>query len=126
MAVAKERERKRIAADMHDDLGAALSGLKLMSELSARKNTLEELKNDTRNISKSAEELTFKMKEIVWTLDNESDNLENLLLYIQKYGTRFFTGTPIRFEMPLPSWIFRTCIFPGRTATHLLGGEGNL
>lgn len=118
MAVAKERERKRIAADMHDDLGAALSGLKLMSELSARKNTLEELKNDTRNISKSAEELTFKMKEIVWTLDNESDNLENLLLYIQKYGTRFFTGTPIRFEMPLPLDIPHV-YFPGEERRHI-------
>lgn len=118
LAIAKERERKRIAADMHDDLGAALSGLKLMSELSTRKNTLEELKNDTRNISKSAEELTFKMKEIVWTLDNESDNLENLLLYIQKYGTGFFSGTPIRFEMPLPLDI-PYAYFPGEERRHI-------
>lgn len=118
LALAKERERKRIAADMHDDLGAALSGLRLMSELSARKNTLEELKNDTQNISKSAEELTFKMKEIVWTLDNESDNLENLLLYIQKYGTRFFSGTSIQFEMPLPLDI-PYAYFPGEERRHI-------
>lgn len=105
LALAQERERKRIAADMHDDLGASLSSLRLMSELSTRKNTVEELRDDTMNISRSAEELTFKIREIVWTLDNENDNLENLLLYIQKYGNRFFAGSPIKFEMELPLYI---------------------
>lgn len=102
IAIAKERERKRIASDMHDDLGSGLSGIRLMSELSSKKSTTEELQRDARKISLTADNLTTKMREIIWALDHESDTAENLLLYIQKYGSNYFNGTNIRFEMLLP------------------------
>lgn len=107
IALAKEEERKRIAADMHDDLGAGLSGLQLMSELSSRKLAAEELQKDVVRISSSAKELGNKVRDIVWTLNPENDTLENLVLYIHKYGHQLFEESAIRFRMsmadPIPS-----------------------
>lgn len=101
IVLTREEERKRIAADMHDDLGAGLSGLQLMSELSGRKQTAEELKKDVARISFSAKELGGKIRDIVWTLNPENDSLENLLLYIHKYGHQLFEESPVVFRMSM-------------------------
>ncbi|MET0391916.1 MAG: 7TM diverse intracellular signaling domain-containing protein [Chitinophagaceae bacterium] len=105
IALAKEEERKRIAADMHDDLGAGLSGLQLMSELSSRKMAAEELKKDVARISSSARELGDKVRDIVWTLNPENDSLENLVLYIHKYGHQLFEEPGLSFRMNMPDQI---------------------
>lgn len=105
IALVKEEERKRIAADMHDDLGAGLSGLQLMSELSSRKEAAEELQKDAARISYSAKELGNKVRDIVWTLNPENDSLENLILYIHRYGHQLFEDTAVAFRMNMPDQI---------------------
>ena len=102
IALATENERIRIAADMHDDLGASLSGLQLMSELSGRKENMAEVKNDIYKIHQSAKELSMKMRDIVWTLNPKNDTLENLLLYIHKYGQQLFEESGISYKGILP------------------------
>lgn len=102
IALATENERIRIAADMHDDLGASLSGLQLMSELSGRKENITEVKKDIDKIHSSAKELSLKVKDIVWTLDPKNDTLENLVLYIHKYGQQFFEDSGILYKALLP------------------------
>lgn len=95
-------ERNRIAADLHDDIGSGISGLRVFSEMAERKNSIEELKNDTMKISATAAILADKIREVVWTLDAENKNIEDFLLYIQKYGTRFFENSNIIFSMDIP------------------------
>jgi signal transduction histidine kinase len=103
LTTAKEDERKRIAADMHDDLGAGLSGLRMMSELAAQKETNEELKNDTKQIANQAAALSDKIKDIVWTLNTENDSVQSLLFYIHQYGVRLFDEVGIQFSIQLPT-----------------------
>lgn len=105
IALAREEERKRIAADMHDDLGAGLSGLQLMSELSSRKIKAEDLQKDAKKIFSSARELGNKVRDIVWTLNAENDSLENLILYTHKYGHQLFEETPVSFHLKMPDEI---------------------
>lgn len=95
-------ERNRIAADLHDDIGSGISGLRLFSEMAERKNSIEELKNDTIKISETAAILADKIREIIWALDAENKNIEDFLLYIQKYGMRFFENSNIIFSMDIP------------------------
>lgn len=95
-------ERNRIAADLHDEIGSGISGLRMFSEMAERKNSVEELKNDAHKISETAAVLANKIKEVVWTLDSENKNLEDFLLYVQKYGVRFFDGSSIAFTMEIP------------------------
>ncbi|MFY9309874.1 MAG: 7TM diverse intracellular signaling domain-containing protein [Bacteroidia bacterium] len=95
-------ERNRIAADLHDEIGSGISGLRMFSEMAEKKNTIEELKSDTVRISETAAILANKIKEVVWTLDAENKNLEDFLLYIQKYGMQFFDNSSITFSMEIP------------------------
>lgn len=105
LALAKEGERRRIAADMHDDLGAGLSGLRLMSELATRKETTAEFKKETLRIASSASDLSDRMKDIIWTLNIENDSLQKLLFYIHQYGNELFEDAEINFNMQLPQSI---------------------
>lgn len=100
--MAAVRERSRIAADLHDDIGSGISGLRLFSEMAGRKNSIEELKSDTHKIAENAAVLADKISEVVWTLDAENRSLESFLLYIQKHGMHFFERSGIVFSMDIP------------------------
>jgi signal transduction histidine kinase len=95
-------ERNRIAADLHDEIGSGISGLRMLSEMAERKNSLEELKNDTGRISRTAALLANKIREVVWTLDSTNKNVEDFLLYAQKYGISYFENSTVVFSMEIP------------------------
>ncbi len=98
-------ERKRIAADMHDELGAGISSLQLMSEISALNTNETDIKDELAKINLTAKDLGNKVREIVWTLNPQNDSLENLLFFINKYGHEFFSKTKIHFKCILPESI---------------------
>jgi len=84
---AVEKERTRIATDMHDDFGANLSRIKFISEkiqLTVRKD--DNLKNDLVKISVYSDEMAEKMNEIVWALNQRYDSLEDLLSFTRAYA----------------------------------------
>jgi len=98
---AKQQERNRISADMHDELGSGVTAIRLMSEIvktKMKENTLPEIEK----ISHSANELLNKMNTIIWTMVSSNDTLENLVAYIRAYAVEFFESTPIdcHFKMP--------------------------
>ena len=106
---AVEHERARIAHDIHDDLGAHLTRISMLSE-SAR----SELDNPERaaaglnQIYKTAHELTRAMDEIVWAVNPRHDTLEGLTSYLEKFAQDLLAAAAIRcrLDMPLelPSW----------------------
>jgi signal transduction histidine kinase len=104
-----ERERTRIARDIHDDLGAQLTRITMMSE-SAR----GELANPERaaagleKIYDTARELTRSMDEIVWAVSPRHDTLESLATYLEKFAHDWLgtAGIRCRLDLPLqfPEW----------------------
>ena len=98
-----ERERSRIARDIHDDLGAQLTRITMMSE-SAR----GELANPGRaaagleKIYDTARELTRSMDEIVWAVNPRHDTLEGLAAYLEKFAQDWLAGVGIRCRLDLP------------------------
>jgi signal transduction histidine kinase len=119
VALAKENERNRIAADMHDELGAGISSLRLIGELAERKDSLPEIKNDIERFTSSAKDLGQKVKDIVWTLNPENDSLANFIYYIHRYGQKLFEDTAISFDMGIPPSI-PAVVLPGEKRKHLL------
>jgi signal transduction histidine kinase len=77
------KERERIIADLHDEIGGGLSTIKLMTELALLQNTIEE--KLVKNISDKSKDLAHKMNEIVWTLNHKNDSLQGLYGYIRQY-----------------------------------------
>ncbi len=99
--VAQQEERNRISADMHDDLGAGMTAIRLYSELAKQKasaNILPEIEK----ISSFADDLINKMNAIIWSMSSQHDKLENMVAYIRSYTTEYLEGMGIKPIIDLP------------------------
>jgi signal transduction histidine kinase/ligand-binding sensor domain-containing protein len=98
-----ERERSRIARDIHDDLGAQLTRITMMSE-SARGDLAhpERAAAGLEKIYDTARELTRSMDEIVWAVNPRHDTLESLATYLEKFAQDWLAGVGIRCRLDLP------------------------
>ncbi|MEK7780222.1 MAG: triple tyrosine motif-containing protein, partial [Verrucomicrobiota bacterium] len=96
-----ERDRARIAKDIHDDLGAGLTHIALLSEL-ARRDTPQELPNHVAQISDMARELTRNMDEIVWAVDPQNDTLDSLVTYVSKFAQEYLSVAQVRCRLDVP------------------------
>jgi len=80
---ALEHERVRIARDIHDDLGARVTQISLVSGLAQGDPTLsEKARGDFNAISGMARELVSALYETVWAVNPENDNLDALGNYV--------------------------------------------
>jgi ligand-binding sensor domain-containing protein/signal transduction histidine kinase len=95
-----ERDRARIAKDIHDDVGAGLTQITLLTELARRDP--EQTDSNLHRISDSARQLTKAMDEIVWAVDPQHDTLAGLMDYISAYAEDFLRVADIRCRMDLP------------------------
>jgi len=98
---AVERDRARIAQDIHDDLGAGLTQIMLLSELARREPP--QVQNHLGQISDMARELTRTMDEIVWAVDPQHDTLNGLMDYASAYTQEFLRIAGIRCRLDLPA-----------------------
>jgi signal transduction histidine kinase/ligand-binding sensor domain-containing protein len=106
---AVERERTRIAKDIHDDLGASLTRINLLSQSVRREiNRPDEAIIDVERIGDSARHMIRTMDEIVWAVDPQHDTLDSLTSYLGKLAQELMSAAGIRcrldFPMHLPSW----------------------
>ena len=70
------RERARIAEDIHDDLGARLTGISMLSDLSrCAGNNAREVRSNVSQIATQAQLCTQSLDEIVWAVNPRNDNL---------------------------------------------------
>lgn len=80
---AVEHERLRIAQDIHDDLGARVTQISLVSGLAQSDPGLsEKARAEFNTISGVARELVSALYETVWAVNPENDNLDALGNYI--------------------------------------------
>ena len=100
---ALERERARIAKDMHDDLGSSLTRITLLGELvEADQANPAEVETHARKIVSSARETVKSLDEIVWAVDPENDTLNGLIEYLTHYTDEFFENTDVRCRLEIP------------------------
>lgn len=91
---AQQEERQRISADMHDELGAGMTAIRLMSEI-ARNKMKENTPVEIEKISRSADDVLNKMNAIIWSMNSGNDTLDNLVSYIRSYAIEYFDGTQV-------------------------------
>ncbi len=105
---AVERERTRIAKDIHDDLGASLTRITMLSQ-SARADLDHSVPaTDLDRIYDTAREMTRAMDEIVWAVNPQHDTLDSLATYLGRFAQGFLASAHVRcrLEVPmqLPGW----------------------
>jgi signal transduction histidine kinase len=98
-----ERERLRIAQDIHDDLGASLTHINLLSQTAAGKMESNHAAwKDTERLRSLAVTLTQKLDEIVWAVSPRHDTLESLLSYLTDLAEEFLGSAGIRARIHVP------------------------
>lgn len=94
-----QEERERISHDMHDDLGAGISALKLQAEFLKQKINEQHLKEDINDLLKTSEEMNLSMREVLWSLNSNNDTLGNFIQYLTIYSENFFKKTKIEIKI---------------------------
>ena len=104
-----ERERTRIAKDIHDHLGANLTRISLLSQ--SAQGDLEnpgQAATQLERIYDTSRELTRSMDEIVWAVNPQHDTLDSLASYLGNFAQEYLMSLQIRcrLEVPLhlPHW----------------------
>jgi len=100
---ALDRERMRIAKDLHDDLGTQLTKMVLLSGLAQRDvasqdKTVEHLKK----LSAAAQQVINSLDETVWAVNPRNNTLPNLINYIGYFAVEFMKTAEIHCTVDLP------------------------
>lgn len=110
-----EEERTRIAREMHDDIGAELTKIKMFSQsllLPSAKEPTDQAK--LRKIADAASNVLANVNEIIWTMNSQNDQLENLAAYIRRYASEYLEThgllSTIGFE-EIPQGVFVNSLF---------------
>lgn len=103
---ALEQERSRIAKDIHDDLGASLTHITMLSQ-SAREKLEDSApaNGDLRQIYGTARELTRAMEEVVWAVSPRQDSLDSLVTYLGTFAQDFAGASSLRCRLDLPAQV---------------------
>ena len=110
---ALEKERARIARDIHDQVGASLTQVSLLGELvESDKDHPEEVEAHARQISQAALETTRALDQIVWTVNPSNDTLDGLITYICKYAQEYLAVAGLRYRLEVPEQLSNTPISP--------------
>lgn len=92
---AKE-EQERLSHDMHDDLGAGISAIKLQAEFIKRKTTDPEIAENVDDLLQACADLSNSLREVLWNIKPGSDSLKEFTERIIHYAHTFFSKSAIR------------------------------
>jgi signal transduction histidine kinase len=106
---ALEHERTRIARDIHDDLGARVTKIGMLTAQAERQaQSAGSLPPQLREIALTAREMVEAMDATVWAVNPRNDTFNHLANYLVHYVQEFFRYSPVacRLDLPteLPDW----------------------
>src|SRR5262245_8304683 len=99
-----ERQRARIAMDLHDEIGSALGSIGILSGVLAQDRAAnEEGERIAREISRTAGEVGDALSGLVWALDPRPGTLRDLATRLADYGERLFASDHVEFRTRFPT-----------------------
>jgi signal transduction histidine kinase len=96
-------ERARIARDLHDELGTALTGLAL--ELDVRQREAEATPKLGRRLGGTAARtraLAERMREVVWAINPRCDTVSSLASFLEQQAGHLLQATDLRGRIEFP------------------------
>ncbi|MCX6235094.1 MAG: tetratricopeptide repeat protein [Bacteroidetes bacterium] len=98
-----KKERNRISKELHDDIGAELTRITVISQhLQKKTNKDDEMQEKLRKISEAGKKVLGSIGEIIWTMNQQKNNLESLFAYIRRFVTEYLemSGIEVNIEFP--------------------------
>jgi signal transduction histidine kinase len=100
---ATEKERARIAADLHDEMGSNLTQIGLLCEKAGEDLAHPELAQDYLNKAvANSHMLSEQLDAVVWAVNPANDTLEGFIEYLGEYAQEFLTLANIRLRFAGP------------------------
>ncbi len=93
-----ERERARIAKDIHDDLGANLTLIAVLGDLARHEKAGERI----QKMASTARQAVKSLDEIVWAVNPRNDTLAHLLDYTGQYAVDYLRAAGVRCLLDVP------------------------
>ncbi len=107
---ALEKERARIAKDLHDEIGSSLTQIALLSELGRKNYSSEGREKHFQKIAQTSHEVVEAVDQIVWALNPQNDTLDNLANYICHFANNFFQLSTVKCRLDVPPSLPRIAI----------------
>ncbi|MEL7834163.1 ligand-binding sensor domain-containing protein [Fodinibius sp. Rm-B-1B1-1] len=80
-----ERMRVRIASDLHDDVGSALTEIALQSDFLQTMQVSDKLEESLKQIGAQSRKIVSSLDDIVWSIDARNDTVGDLTDRMQDY-----------------------------------------
>jgi len=119
--------RNKISRDLHDDLGATLSSITVLSEIA--RTRIEEGSPEQSfpllgKITSYSGEMVGKMRDIVWAIDPRNDTLHNMILRLKQYSAEWCANKEIALQFSIsPEFLRATPPMNTRKNLYLISKE---
>lgn len=120
-----EQVRTRIARDIHDEIGATLTKIALLSGVAVQKDGgPEEQKKTFARISEHTQNVSRALSDVVWAVDPQRDTHQGMLDHVRDLSQRLLGDNGIRYELDLSAVRPDASIAPAlKRDLHLLLNE---
>lgn len=97
------RIRNKIASDLHDDLGATLSSISIMSELVNLqiKDQAPEVTPLLEKIGSSSRNMIASVNDMVWAINPQNDSFENIVKRMRAFASEILSVKDIAFHFDI-------------------------
>jgi len=96
--------RNNISQDLHDDIGASLSNINILNELARRNiNQPEKSKEYLATASEDIQRISESLSDIVWNINPQYDDLQNLFIRMKRYAADMLDGKNINGQFDFPA-----------------------
>ncbi|MEP7317821.1 MAG: two-component regulator propeller domain-containing protein [Panacibacter sp.] len=94
-----ERMRQHISADLHDDIGASLTSINILSQLSQQQKIDTITRNEyLKKINDQTAEVTDALRDIVWSINPKNDKLDIIIARMNRYAAELLEPKNIAYS----------------------------
>jgi len=116
-----ERVRRKIASDLHDDIGSTLSSINVYSEIAKKEDDNKEY---IATIQQNTLSIINNLDDLVWNINPKNDVLENMIARMRQFAEPLLTEKGIECTFNIDADNLQTAISPDvRTNIYLLFKE---
>lgn len=99
-----ERERARIARDIHDDIGSRMTQLVLHGEVAQSELPKDsEVRMQLDRMCEDARQVLYSMDEILWSVNPRRDTLRDFVSFVCSYTQEYLKSTSIKCLLQVES-----------------------
>ena len=105
-----ENIRQRISRDIHDEVGATLSGVVIFSEIARQKLDTDSNKaagEYLEHIYSNSKDMLSKMSDIVWAINPKNDSFERIIYKLKSFAVNLCAGKGIELHFTIDDNLFQ-------------------